>query len=182
MSPRKLAARLPAVAAVAATAIAVPTLAEADSAAPKKKAGLDVKGGVVFKPNRMVGDTMRFGRDVTVIRSGGTLTIRNRTEAPHTFSLVRRSQVPRNARQMDACFEGGVCAELMQAHEASEEDEGPPKKPLVNVGAEGFDRPGDSIFFAPKGRTTVKITAGKGSTLSFICVPHPWMQGTLKVR
>jgi plastocyanin len=182
MTSRKIAARLPAVAALAATAVAVPALAEAESAAPKQKANLDVKGGMVFKPNRMVGDTMRFGRDVTTIRSGGTLTIRNRTEAPHTFSLVKRSQVPRNARQMEACFANGACADFMKAHEASEEDEGPPKKPLVDVGAEGFDRPGDSIFFAPKGKTTVKITAKKGTTLSFICVPHPWMQGTLKVR
>ncbi len=72
-------------------------------AATPRNATLTVKGGTIFKPNRFIGDGMRFGRDVTVMKSRGTLTITNRTREPHTFSIVRKSQVPRTARQAERC-------------------------------------------------------------------------------
>jgi hypothetical protein len=37
---------------------------------------------------------------------------------------------------------------------------------------------------APKkgSKTLFKVTAPKGTTLRFMCLIHPWMQGTLEVR
>ena len=164
---------------VTSLALVVAAVVPAVAATPRN-ATLTVKGGTIFKPNRFVGDSLRFGSDVTAIKSGGTLTIKDRTREPqpHTFSIVRKSQVPRTARQLERCK---VCGTLGQAHGAPENGEGPPTIPLVDKGAKGFDQAGDSLAFA--GRSAkLKITAKTGRTLNFMCVIHPWMQGKVVVR
>ena len=136
-------------------------------------------GGVEFEPNRHIQDNMRFNRDRVVIRSGGTLTVRNRTDAPHTISLVKRSDQPRTLRQMEACF-GGACGELMAAHGVTS-PEAEPTIPLVDVGETGLDRAGDSALFM-KDPLKLKVSASKGKNLFYICLIHPWMQGRIAVR
>lgn len=148
-------------------------------AATPRNATLTATGGTVFKPNRFIGDGQRFGRDVTVMKSRGTLTIKNRTREPHTFSIVRRSQVPRTARQAERCT---VCGALGRAHGIPENGEGPPTIPLVDKGARGFNQPGESVAFGPRQQVKTKITARTGRTLRFICAIHPWMQGRIAVR
>ena len=148
-------------------------------AATPRNATLTAQGGTVFKPNRFIGDGMRFGRDVTVMKSRGTLTIRNRTREPHTFSIVRRSQVPRTARQAERCT---VCQALGVAHGIPANGQGPPTIPLVDRDRKGFNQAGDSIVFGPRETTRVKITAKTGQTLNFLCAIHPWMLGKVAVR
>jgi plastocyanin len=148
-------------------------------------ATLPVKDGAEFKANRYIKDKQRFGLDRVSIRPGGTLTIDNKTGEEHTFSLVKRSQVPGNLKEMGKCFEGGVCAKIGVSHGAINPDTGEeqePTTPLVNVGKDGFNQPGDSVVFKPRSKTKVKVTARKGQTLSFICAIHPWMQGKLDVE
>jgi hypothetical protein len=180
MSRHKLARlAVAAVVVVVAAAVAVPALA----AAPRN-VQLKAIGGAKMVPNRHVIDTMRFDRNVFSIQTGGKVTLIDRTKQPHTWSVVKRGQVPQNIRQMDACFGKGPCDDLAIAHgainpETGEEQE--PTTPLVNVGKEGFNRPGDSVLMPPGGRTSVRITAGAGSTLRFICAIHPWMQNEVKV-
>ena len=149
------------------------------------KATLNVVGKSEFKANRYVKDGMRFGTDITAIKSGGTLTIVNKTDQPHSLSLVKKSQLAKNMAQMEACFGRGPCDELAVAHGAIDPETGEqqdPTVPLVNVGKAGFDQPGDSVVFAPKSKTKVKITAKKGAQLNFLCAIHPWMQGKLAVK
>ena len=164
--------------AVTALALIVEAVVPAVAATPRN-ATLTVKGGTVFKRNRFIGDGMRFGRDVTVIKSRGTLTIKNRTREPHTFSIVRKSEVPRTARQAENCR---ACQELGQSHGVPPNGEGEPTTPLVDKGGKGFDQPGDSVVFGPRQRVKVKITARSARTLRFICAIHPWMQGKVAVR
>ena len=164
--------------AVTALALIVAAVVPAVAATPRN-ATLTAKGGTIFKPNRFIGDGMRFGRDVTVIRSRGTLTVDNRTREPHTFSIVRKSQLPRTARQAERCT---VCELLGRAHGVPENGEGPPTIPVVNRGASGFNQPGDSVAFGPRQRVRAKITARSGRTLHFICAIHPWMLGKVAVR
>ena len=164
--------------AVTALALIVAAVIPAVAATPRN-ATLTVKGGTVFKPNRFIGDGMRFGRDVTVIKSRGTLTIKNRTREPHTFSIVRKSEVPRTARQAERCT---VCEVLGQAHGVPPNGEGGPTIPLVNRGAPGFNQRGDSVAFGPRQQVRAKITARSGRTLNFICALHPWMLGKVAVR
>jgi plastocyanin len=179
MSRRKFAR--PAIGALAilvAAAVAVPALA----AAPRN-AQLKMIGGASMVPNRKVVDSMRFNLDTLRIQRGGKVTLIDRTDQPHSWSVVKAGQVPGNIRQMDACFGKGPCDELAIAHGAINPDTGEeqePTTPLVNVGRDGFNTPGDSVLIPPGGRTSVKITADAGSTLNMICAIHPWMQNQVK--
>ena len=178
MSTRKPATSAAIALAVLTTIAASP--AAADAKAPRK-ATLKAIGGTEFEVNRYVADTMRFNKDKVTIRSGGTLTIRNRTEAPHTFSLVKRSDLPRNFAQLEKCFEpGNACADIAAGHGVTGPD-AEPTNPLVEVGGTGFDVAGDSALFA-QDPLRVKITAAKGRNLSYMCIIHPWMQGRVAVR
>jgi hypothetical protein len=168
-----------AVAIVVVAALAVPALA----AAPRN-VQLKSIGGASMIPNRSITDGMHFNRDVFTIQKGGRVTLIDRTKAPHSWSAVRAGQVPRTVRGVDACFGKGPCDDLAIAHGAINPDTGEeqdPTTPLVNVGREGFNRPGDSVLIPPGGRTSVKITADAGTTLNMICAIHPWMQNKVKV-
>jgi plastocyanin len=164
--------------------VAVAAVAPAVAAEAPSKATLKTVGGMVYEPNRLVGDDMRFNKDVITIKSGGTLSLVDKTGQPHTLSLVKKGQLPRTMKQMDGCFGAGPCDELAVAHGAVDEngEQQDPTTPLVNVGKAGFDRPGDSVVNGPKQKGTVKITAKKGTTLYYICAIHPWMQGKIVVK
>jgi hypothetical protein len=168
-----------AVAILAAAAVAVPALA----AAPRN-ATMRAVGTVKMVPNRSITDGMHFQRDVLTIQTGGKMTLIDKTKAPHSWSVVKRGQVPANLRQMDACFGKGPCDELAVAHGAINPDTGEeqdPTTPLVNVGKDGFNTPGDSVLIPPGGKTSVNVSAAAGSTLNMICAIHPWMQNKVKV-
>ena len=47
-----------------------------------------------MKKNKFFQDGAGFAPGTVVIRSGGKLTLRNRQEAPHTFSIVAKKDVP----------------------------------------------------------------------------------------
>ena len=141
---------------------------------------LTVKGGAKMVPGKYIQDNMRFTPLSRGIKSGSELTIKNRTGAPHTLSVVQKSVLPRTAAQMDAFFGSDTMGEFMQAHGIDpNSDDAPPSNPLVDVGETGFDQNGDSVFFA--GATQkIKVTAKKGTTLNYVCLLHPWMQGKIK--
>ncbi|HEV2813137.1 MAG TPA: hypothetical protein VGW10_07805 [Solirubrobacteraceae bacterium] len=178
MSPRtKKSMALIGTAAVAASA------AFAGPAGAQSGSTLVVKGGTIMRPGKAIIDNMRFTPLKKAVKTGSSLTIDNRTEAPHTLSLVRKSALPRNAKQMEAFFRSPLMGEFMQAHEVDpENEEAPPGKPLVDVGETGFDQNGDSVFFGPKSKQKIDVTAKAGTALSYICLIHPWMQGTLNVK
>jgi plastocyanin len=166
-----------ATAVVIVAALAVPALA----AAPRSTT-LRAVGKVSFKANRYVKDSLHFNRDTVTIRKGGSLTISDATKQAHSFSLVKKNQVPRTMRQVENCFGKGPCDELAVAHGAINPDTGEeqePTTPLVNVGAAGFNQPGDSVLIPPSGKAKVKIT-GSGDKY-YICAIHPWMLGKVKV-
>ena len=172
---------VPALATVLAAAVVVPALAGQGQA--PRRATLPIKGGVEVKINRFISEKLRFGRDVVDIRSGGTVVVRNPTDQPHTVSVVRRGQLPRNIRQIERCFEGPPCSNFFEAHQVNDQVD-PPEigQPVVNEGRAGVNQPGDSMFIPPKGRTNLDITANRGTTLYFLCAPNPWMQSRFRVR
>jgi hypothetical protein len=169
--------------AAAALAVAVGPAGADPAQDAQNRARLRIIGGADFEPNRFIRDTVRFADDVVNINSGGRLTIQDRTRQPHTLSIVKRSQVPRTIRQVDACFGRGPCDEFARDHGAVDPDTGEerePTEPLVNKGAPGFNQPGDSVYIPPRRSATVRVTANRD--LYYICVPHPWMQGRLNVE
>lgn len=180
MSRRKFArTAAPALALILAAVVVVPAVAQP---APSK-ATLQAVGKVTFKANRYVKDGMRFNLDTVRIKQGGKLTLVDKTKQPHSFSLVKKGQLPTNMRQMENCFGKGPCDEFAVAHgainpETGEEQE--PTTPLVNVGKAGFNQPGDSVVIPPNGKAKVDITGAKD--LYYLCAIHPWMLGNVDVR
>lgn len=164
----------------AATGLAAPN-------APSK-ATVNIRGGTSFRPNEYIKDAVHFAPATTAIQSGGTITVSNlgSDREGHSLSLVKKSDVPRTLDQVNNC---AVCNKLFKAHGIDPNGpplHGPPPHLIVNVGAPGFDTPGDSIVIGPKGthfgKVTFKVTAKPGTTLYFMCMFHPWMQGRFLVR
>lgn len=162
-------------AAVALSASAA-TSAGATAATPAPtKQKLAIVGRSAFKINKLAFDNQRFSKSVVRISSGGTIRLTNRakTQDPHTISLVKKSQLPKS-------FDCDVCGEIFAAHGAGDPNGGL-VNPVVDVGAPGYDQPGDSTFVAPHARVSFKVTAPAGTTLHFMCAIHSWMQGRIKV-
>lgn len=180
MTRRKLTRlAVPALAVLAAAVLVVPAVAQDRPG----KATQTAVGGVKFVPNRSIADTMRFKTDTISIKKGGTLTLVDKTKQPHSFSLVKKSQVPRRAAAVDACFEKGPCGRLAVEHGAINPDTGEeqePTTPLVNAGKAGFNQPGDSVLIPPGGRAKVKVTSA--GPLYYICAIHPWMLGAVNAK
>ena len=164
--------RIFALAALGSIAFAAPALA-----APKANT-ITAIGGMKVKANAYVQDDQHWDADKYTVKSGATVTLRDKsTEGqPHTLSLI--AKLPKTPAQIMGCK---ACGPLMEAHEANPEtmEVG---KPLVEAGAAGFDVAGDSIFLPPKGKVTFKVTAKKGTKLAFVCVVHPWMLGEITVK
>jgi hypothetical protein len=146
------------VAVTASLCVAVPAVAQAP-----KNAKLRIVGGVQMQPGKFIRDDQRFKPGNLNVRSGGSVTLRNRakTEDPHTLSLVNKSDLPRTPQE---AFECEACGPFFAAHQVNEET-GDVGQPLVNVGETGFDQPGDSIFVPPGGTVRFDVSADKGKTL-----------------
>jgi hypothetical protein len=146
------------------------------------RAKLVIKGGSTVKINKYVKDSVHWTPGTVAIASGGTLTIVNRASDPdpHTFSIVKPSQLPKTAAQIENCE---VCGEIAKAHgvNPAEPPSGPPPIPTVDPGNDGFNEPGDSQAIGPHQTLKLTITAKPGSKLDFMCAVHPWMQGVVKV-
>jgi plastocyanin len=148
-------------------------------------AKIAIKGGESFKPNAYDKDSTHFAPGTVTVRSGGTITLTNQGPEAHTLSLVKPSDVPRTLAQLNNCT---VCEQIAASHGVNPQGpptSGPPPIPVVDVGAPGFDQPGDSTVIGPKGpagKVTFKVTAKAGTTLHFLCAIHPWMQGRILVK
>jgi hypothetical protein len=181
--------------ATAAMALATVGVAPALAAHPSASASrltISTKESQVYKLNRYVQFGLRWNQDVYTVKSGGTITFKNgQSDEPHTFSVLKASQLPTTTKRLNDCSapdpstppKYAPCRQLFAAH-APDPQSGNPKNPLINAGKTGIDQAGDSLFIAPKGagpQPTIKVTAKKGTTLHFLCLVHPWMQATLKV-
>jgi hypothetical protein len=155
--------------------------AMAKSGKASKNARVEMTGKLTFKRNKFIRDGAHFSPGTVVIRSGGKLTLKNRQPHPHTFSIVSKSDVPKTIGKVDNCgAPGTICDKIFTAHKP--DADGNPTVPVVDVGKPGIDQVGDSVILGPKESKTVTVSAPKGTTLSFFCGIHAWMQGVLKVR
>lgn len=170
-----------------AAVVAIPALAAPGHKGHKgssgpSKATLVIKGGTTFKINKFQKDSVRWVPGTVAIASGGTLTISNQASDPdpHTFSIVKHSQLPKTPDQIENCE---ICNEIAKSHgvNPAEQQSGPPPIPTVDPGKDGFNEPGDSQVIGPHQTLKLTITAKPGSKLYFLCAVHPWMQGVVKV-
>jgi plastocyanin len=169
-----------ALAAVAALAVAAPALAK-----PKPNT-IETHGEAKVKINEYIQDGQKFVPGDITVKSGATVTLRNKSTdgAPHSLSLLVKSALPKTAADVIQC---PACGPLLAAHQADPQT-GEVKQPVVEAGSPGFDTmgtkttAGDSVYLPPKGKVTFKVTAKKGSKLTYFCAVHPWMQGTIIVK
>lgn len=149
-----------------ALALTAPAAAGHESAAKPTK---------IFAKERGGGGGFAFKPSEASVRSGGKIALRNRTPGePHSFSLVKRSDVPTTRDEERKCFKGNnICRRLFEAHQGGE-------KILVDRHREGFDRPVDSILWDDS--LTIDVSADRGKRLNFLCAIHPDMHGVLDVR
>lgn len=166
---------------VAVAAIAVLGASTTGAVAAKKSKPpaktIRIVGKTVFKPGKSVTDNQRFQSRTVQAKSGGTISFVNKakTQDPHTISFV--NTLPKS-------FDCEECGAIEESH-ALDPNTGEPTQPVVD-GGDGFNTAGDSIVVAPPGAPQgasgeINITAPAGSTLKFMCIIHPWMQGKLKV-
>jgi plastocyanin len=167
------------VALVATAALGVSALGVGAASAASKN-HIDVVGGTSITPGESVTDNQHFTPQDLEVKSGATVKLVNKakTEDPHTISLVKKSDLPKTAKQAFNC---AACNAFFGAHEFDEQT-GNIGKPVVDVGQPGYDQPGDSTVIAPKAKISFKVTAKKGTTLYYLCAIHPWMQGKIKVK
>jgi plastocyanin len=173
---------------IAATAaLTIAAMAGPASAATAPAARVEVRGGDILQPGQFIKNNFRFvPRNITV-NSGDVVRWVDRdrsADAPHTVTIGRRSDLPQNIAQLDACFApGGLCAETIEAHDPGL-DEQPPFNIRVNRGGPGLNARGDSLLFAGPFNQAIqgRVTAPAGRTLFYLCVLHPWMQGSIAVQ
>ena len=187
MLQRRLAVGVAATAALGLAATGVATTAGA--AIPKNE--IRIVGGEDFKAGKYVKVDMRFKPLNRAVKSGATVTLRNRGEIPepHTITFVKK-------RFMPTSFDVAVEEKLLEAHQVDQTPDAPPGVLVVDNGAAvppggtlqadtGFTptTAGDSAFIAPDQKTfKFEVTADAGSTLFYYCAIHAWMQGKIKVK
>jgi plastocyanin len=156
---------------VVVTVALAATIALSASASPSTVA---TRGDEVFVPNAMVQSTLRFSPGTVNASAGQTLTWihDDRTEAPHTVTIVDQADLPTTIEEV---FECPACFAALDAHFAG----GP--NPVVDVGASGLDQPGDSLLFFHGESISAEVSAPAGTTLYYLCAIHPWMQGSITV-
>jgi plastocyanin len=167
-----------------ALAVAVVATATLFGAADSSAAGgntVRTEGTGQFIPNAKVSLTLRFSPGHIVVKSGETLTLEHsdKTDQPHTLSIVDAEEVPGT---LDDVFNCGspdtVCDEVFQLF-----PQGPPPAFIDAPGTgEGLDGRLDTLFVEQGGSASAEVTAEPGTTLHFICAIHAWMQGTIDVK
>lgn len=125
------------------------------------------------------------------VTQGDNLKIVNTTDpkkiGPHTFSLVKKSVMPKTSPARKACFTPKhICLSIAMWHKFNPKTEQIGLNP-VKVGPKGWStagdnaKKGDSWFTEKKGDSfEQQVTAAPGD-LYFICAVHSWMQGKVKV-
>jgi plastocyanin len=188
---RRLTLAIAATTAVGVAAGGIATTGAVAKAPKPKKNEIVIRGDFQFKAGHSAFDNQRFTPLKASVRSGATVKVRNKskTEDPHTLSFVEKKFLPKS-------FDAPIAGPLFELHQLSEDPNAQPVL-LIDNGAPAADQsaplsvdtmgneqaPGDSLLIAPGQKTvSFKVTAAKGSTLSYFCIFHPWMQGKIAVK
>jgi hypothetical protein len=127
----------------------------------------------------------------TTIERGQKLHIVNNTPAPHSLTLVIPKLLPQTKSEINSCQHlapGTICRKAAKWHKFDGRNI---HRNPARAGKHGWDemgskhRKGDSVLYGdgfsngnPNNR---KVTAPAGTVLHFMCIIHPWMQGTITV-
>lgn len=144
---------------------------------------LRTEGGEQFQADVKISSNLRWSPSQTVVRSGDTLHLvhADSTTEPHTLSIVNADEVPATSDDVFNCGSPGtICDQVFQAVVPQINDQS--QAQFVNVaGGAGLDGRLDTAYLPAGTSLDVVVTAPPGTTLSFMCVIHAWMQGTITV-
>jgi plastocyanin len=167
--------------AVAAVAIASVFVFVASSAA--QDGTIRTMGTEDVHINSKIFSDLRFSPGHTTLSSGDQLTLSHtdRTDEPHTLTIADASELPSTFEGVLGCgAPGTVCDEVLTTVGPQITDE--TKAQFVNVaGGSGLDGRLDTLFLPPGTSINVPVTAPSGTTLSYFCAIHAWMQGSITV-
>jgi plastocyanin len=134
--------------------------------------------------NSKVFSDLRFSPGHTTLKSGDQLTLSHddKTDEPHTLTIVNASEPPSDAEGVFECgAPGTLCDEVFTTVGPQIVDNA--KSQFVNVaGGSGLDGRLDTLYLPPGSVISVPVTAPSGTTLSFFCAIHAWMQGSITVN
>ena len=171
----------------ATAALMLAVMAAPASAAPAPAATVEVRGGDILQPGQFIKNNFRFVPRRITVSSGDVVRWVDRdrsADAPHTITVADRADLPQTIPQLDACYApDGLCTETIEAHDPLSDFQ-PPFDFRVVRGGPGLDTRGDSLLFAGPFAQSIRarVTAPAGSTLFYLCVIHPWMQGRITVQ
>ncbi|HYY45137.1 MAG TPA: hypothetical protein VE975_08140 [Actinomycetota bacterium] len=166
--------------ALAAVGSASPSRQAVKPQAPAQK-GLNIvqiAGGYNMTVNSRFQSTLKFNPGDLTVKQGAVVTWIDGAAVPvaDTVTIVPSGALPATPAGVFHCLaRGQLCSRVWAAHQVARPNL------FLNRGGPGFGSPGDSILIQNHKAFSVKITAPAGSTLRYMSVTHPWMQGTIKV-
>jgi plastocyanin len=133
--------------------------------------------------NSKIFSNLRFSPGHTSLKSGDDLTLSHddSTDEPHTLTIVNASDLPSDVEEVFGCGEPGtICDEVFATVGPRIIDD--TQAQFINVaGGSGLDARLDTLWLPTGTSITVPVTAPSGTTLSYFCAIHAWMQGTITV-
>jgi plastocyanin len=174
--------RVARIAAVAAVALASAVAFAATSAAQDKT--IRTRGTEDVHINSKIFSNLRFSPGHTTLNSGDQLTLSHAdaTDEPHTLTIVNASELPSDVEEVFECgAPGTLCDEVFTTVAPQITDE--TQSQFINVaGGPGLDGRLDTLWLPPDTSISAPVTAPSGTTLSYFCAIHAWMQGSITVR
>jgi plastocyanin len=169
------------IAAVVAVALASAVAFAATSSAQDKT--IRTMGTEDVHINSKIFSNLRFSPGHTTLNSGDQLTLSHAdaTDEPHTLTIVDASELPSDVEAVFGCGEPGtLCDEVFTTVGPQITDD--TQAQFINVaGGPGLDGRLDTLWLPPGTSITVPVTAPSGTTLSYFCAIHAWMQGSITV-
>jgi plastocyanin len=174
--------RVARIAVVAAIALAS-VLAFAGASAAQDKT-IHTRGTEGVHINSKIFSDLRFSPGRTTLGSGDQLTLTHddKTDEPHTLTIVRAGELPSTFEDVLNCgAPGTLCDQVFTTVGPRITD--PTNAQFINVGGgSGLDARFDTLWLPPGTSISVPVTAPSGTTLSYFCAIHAWMQGRIVVR
>ena len=135
-----------------------------------------IRGDEKVAINSVLLSTLRFSPGPVTIKSGDTVTWVDADAvdgAPHTITIANAEDLPQTF--FDIIFACVPCGPALAGHF-------PGGPPVLVLGDGELSTPGESLLFFEGGSVSSVINASPGTTLYYLCVIHPWMQGTINVK
>ncbi|MCI0352588.1 MAG: plastocyanin/azurin family copper-binding protein [Acidobacteriales bacterium] len=138
---------------------------------------VSIRGSEDVVINSRIFANLRFSPGPVTIKSGDTVTWVDvdDTDAPHTITIANPQDLPKTF--LDVLASCVPCDPALAGHFPA----GPPVL-VLDDGDGVFEDPGDSRLLFAGQSFSATINVAPGTTLVYLCVIHPWMQGTIEVK